>query len=234
MKIHAGASGFSYKPWKGPFYPADLPDGEMLGYYAGRLPAVEINNTFYHMPKAATLEGWAEKTPPGFRFALKAARQITHFKRLKDPAEPVAYFLANAATLGPKLGPILFQLPPNMKKDLERLEAFLAVLPDDQRATFEFRHPSWFEEDVFAALRTRGAALCVAETDDDDKTAPPVATADWGYLRLRRAAYVDADLQRWAGWIAAQSWTEAFVFFKHEDSGMAPQLAERLMAMVAS
>ena len=233
MKIHAGSSGFSYKPWKGPFYPVDLPDGEMLGYYAGRLPAVEINNTFYHMPKAETLEGWAAQTPPAFCFALKAARQITHFKRLKDPADPVACFLANAAELGSKFGPVLFQLPPNMKKDLKRLEAFLAVLPDDRRATFEFRHPSWFEEDVFAALRTHGATLCVAETDDDDKTAPPIATADWGYLRLRRAAYVDADLERWARWIAEQSWKEAFVFFKHEDTGMAPQLAERLMAMVA-
>ena len=234
MRIFAGSSGFAYKPWKGPFYPDDLPDSEMLSYYAGRLGAVEINNTFYRMPKAEMLTGWAEKTPADFRFALKASQQITHRKRLKDPSEPVGYFLENAAVLKDKLGPILFQLPPNMKKDLERLEAFLAVLPADQRTTFEFRHPTWFEDDVFAALKARGAALCIAETDDADTTAPVVATADWGYLRLRREGYGDADLERWAGTIAEQPWGHAFVFFKHEDKGMAPQLAERLMTMVAA
>src|SRR5512135_469205 len=159
LRVLAGTSGFSYKEWKGSFYPEDLPAPRMLAYYAERLPAVEINNTFYRMPKPALLEGWAAEVPPEFRFVLKASQRITHFKRLKEAGDDVAYFFGVAAVLGERLGPALFQLPPNLKKDLPRLEAFLETIPQDRRPAFEFRHASWFEDDVFEALRRKGAAL---------------------------------------------------------------------------
>ena len=203
-KIYAGASGFAYKPWKGPFYPADLPDAEMLPYYAERLPTVEINNTFYRMPKAAMLEGWAAKTPAAFRFVLKASRRITHQQRLKDCADSVDYLFTAATALGDKLGPILFQLPPYMKKDVGLLAEFLAVLPAGRPVTMEFRHQTWFEDDVYAVLKDHGAALCLADTEDETKTAPIVATAGWGYLCLRRDDYDDAALRQWADTIRAQ------------------------------
>lgn len=235
VRLFAGASGFSYKPWKGPFYPADLPDAEMLGYYAARLPAVEINNTFYRLPKAKMLEEWAGQTPDGFRFVLKASRRITHMQRLKDVGELLGYLFESSGALGPKLGPLLFQLPPYLKKDLDRLRAFLDLVPADRRVALEFRNASWFEDDVFEALRAHDAALCVAETEPqegDNETAPLVATATWGYLRLRRDDYADADLEAWAERIRGQGWSEAYVFFKHEDEGAAPKLALRLMEIV--
>jgi uncharacterized protein YecE (DUF72 family) len=227
MRVLAGTSGFSYKEWKGSFYPEDLPAEEMLSFYSGRLPAVEINNTFYRMPKPALLESWAEQVPPEFRFVLKASQRITHRKRLKEAGEEVAYFFQTASTLGERLGPSLFQLPPNLKKDLPRLEDFLAVLPAGTRAAFEFRHASWFEDDVFAALRGRGAALCIAE--DEELATPLVATADWGYLRLRRQDYDDAAVAAWAEKVRGQAWGEAYVFFKHEDAGSGPRLAAKLL-----
>jgi len=229
VRVLAGTSGFSYKEWKGSFYPEELPAGEMLRYYAQRFPAVEINNTFYRMPKAALLAGWAEQVPDGFRFVLKASQRITHHKRLKDAAEEVDYFLRVASTLGDRLGPSLFQVPPNLKKDLPRLEAFLAGLPAAAKAAFEFRHASWFEDDVFDALRSHGAALCVAE--DEDLATPCIATADWGYLRLRRQDYGDAEVAAWAERIRSQAWQETYVFFKHEDSGTGPRLAAQLQGM---
>jgi uncharacterized protein YecE (DUF72 family) len=228
MRVLAGTSGFSYKEWKGSFYPEDLSADAMLSYYAERLPAVEINNTFYRMPKPALLEGWAAQVSPDFRFVLKASQRITHHKRLKEAGDEVAYFFRVAATLGERLGPALFQLPPNLKKDLPRLEAFLGVLPAGARAAFEFRHASWFEEDVFAALGARGAALCIAE--DEELATPLVSTADWGYLRLRRQDYVEADVAAWADRVRAQSWAEAYVFFKHEDAGSGPKLAAEFLA----
>jgi uncharacterized protein YecE (DUF72 family) len=231
MRVLAGTSGFSYKEWKGSFYPEDLPAGEMLSYYAARLPAVEINNTFYRMPKPALLEGWASQVSPEFRFVLKASQRITHRKRLKEAGEEVAYFFKTAATLGDRLGPALFQLPPNLKKDLPRLEAFLGVLPEGARAAFEFRHASWFEEDVFAALRARGAALCVAE--DEELATPLVATAGWGYLRLRRQDYDDAAVAAWAEKLRSQAWRDAYVFFKHEEAGAGPKLALKLLELAA-
>jgi uncharacterized protein YecE (DUF72 family) len=227
MRVLAGTSGFSYKEWKGSFYPEDLPAEEMLRFYAARLPAVEINNTFYRMPKPALLSGWADQVPPEFRFVLKASQRITHHKRLKDAAQEVEYFFGVASTLGERLGPALFQLPPNLKKDLPRLESFLAVLPQGARAAFEFRHASWFEEDVFAALRASGAALCIAE--DEELATPFVATAEWGYLRLRRQDYSDSDVGAWAERLRAQTWNEAYVFFKHEDAGAGPRLATELL-----
>jgi len=230
MRVRTGTSGYSYKEWKGSFYPEDLPSEEMLPYYASRLSAVEINNTFYRMPKAAILARWAERVPNGFRFVLKASQQITHRRRLKEASEPVAYFFQVAATLGDRLGPTLFQLPPNLKLDLQRLTDFLAVLPPASRCAFEFRHESWFSDEVFEALRARGCALCVAE--DEELATPFVATTDWGYLRLRRQDYGEEDLRGRAARLLSQPWSEAYVFFKHEEGGAGPKLAERLTGIL--
>jgi uncharacterized protein YecE (DUF72 family) len=230
MRLRAGTSGFSYKEWKGPFYPEKLPAKEMLGYYAGQLSTVEINNTFYRMPKPSMLEGWAEKVPDDFVFVLKASRKITHSGRLKDVGDSVDYLWSVAGTLGRHLGPILFQLPPFLKKDVERLLGFMAILPEGLRAAFEFRHESWFDDDTYEALRQGGHALCLADTDKTD--APEiVSTTDWGYLRLRREDYSDEALHAWKIAIEAQPWDEAFVFFKHEDEGAAPRLAKRLLTL---
>lgn len=226
MRVLVGTSGFSYKEWKGSFYPEDLPADGMLRYYAERLPAVEINNTFYRMPKPSLLAGWAEQVPDGFRFVLKASRQITHRLRLKDAAEPVEYFFRVATTLGDRLGPALFQLPPYLKKDLPRLTDFLALLPPAARAAFEFRHATWFDDEVLSALRAKGAALCVAE--DEDLATPLEATAGWGYLRLRRQDYDEKALTDWAAKIRGQDWSETYVFFKHEEGGTGPRLAARM------
>jgi len=231
MQVLAGASGYSYKPWKGSFYPKDLPDADMLGFYAERLPTVEINNTFYRLPKAEVLDGWQARTPEHFRFVLKASRRITHIQRLKETGELTDYLFKTADNLGAKLGPILFQLPPNLKKDLERLQRFLDSLAAERAIAFEFRHESWLEDDVLDALRARNAPLCLADTEGADD-AELVTTADWGYLRLRRDDYADADLARWLARIRAQPWSRAYVFFKHEDAGAAPRLAGRLMQLM--
>ena len=227
MSLHVGTSGYSYPAWKGAFYPEKLPAKQFLRYYAAQFPAVEINSTFRAPPKESVLTTWAGEVPEGFRFVLKAPQLVTHIKRLKDVAEPVASFLAVARTLGEKLGPVLFQLPPNMKKDTDRLAAFLALLPSGVRAAFEFRHQSWFEADVFSLLRGHGAALCVAEAEDDLEV-PFEATADWGYVRLRRPDYTDAELTAWSKRMRTKKWREVFVFFKHEDEGKGPRFASRL------
>jgi len=240
MRIAVGTSGYAYKEWKGTFYPADLPADGMLRYYGERFRAVEINNTFYRMPSEKVLLGWAGEVPDGFTFVLKASQRITHRKRLKDAGEEVQYFMRVANVLGPKLGPTLFQLPPNLKKDLPRLVDFLGVIPGTWRSAFEFRHASWFDDEVFDVLKGHNAALCVADTDPADEgdtealVVPFVATADWGYLRLRRAEYEKADLQRWAAQVSAQSWTDAFVFFKHEEAGAGPKLADAFTALLPS
>jgi uncharacterized protein YecE (DUF72 family) len=235
LHLFAGASGYSYKPWKGPFYPKDLPDAAMLSFYADRLPTVEINNTFYRLPKAAVLEEWAARTPPAFRFVLKASRKITHIHRLKDVGEMTDYLFETADTLGPKLGPILFQLPPYLKKDLDRLRRFCDGVPRERAIAFEFRDQSWLDDDVFEVLRGHGAALCVADTEAAaaEGNLQPVATASFGYLRLRRDDYGDADLVGWLARIRAQPWSQAYVFFKHEDEGAAPRLAQRLMELAS-
>lgn len=232
MRLRCGTSGFSYPSWKGSFYPADLPQAEMLAYYAARLPAVEVNNTFYRMPSANALAAWRDRVPAAFRFALKAPQRVTHRLRLRDAADPVGHFHRVAAELGDRLGPVLYQLPPGMKKDLPRLQDFLALLPAGDRVAFEFRHPSWFSDDVYGALRARNAALCVAESEKLE--VPLVATADFGYLRLRREAYAPSDLTAWAERIQAQPWGEAFAFFKHEDPGKGPRLAEALGALAGA
>ncbi len=229
----AGASGYSFKEWKGVFYPEKCKPEEMLAFYSQRLPTVEINNTFYRMPKASVLENWANTVPEGFRFAIKASRRITHMSRIKaeSSAEPLGYLYQNLAALGSKRGPVLFQLPPNLKKDLPRLVDFLALLPKDHRAAFEFRNETWFEDDVYAALEGAGAALVLSEREDN---APPplVETAPWGYVRLRLETYSDGDLREWADRIAAAGWRDSFVYFMHEPT--APAYAQALMGFAAS
>jgi uncharacterized protein YecE (DUF72 family) len=233
MNLYVGTSGYSYKEWKGTFYSDDLPDKQMLRYYGERFRSVEINNTFYRMPKASVLEAWAGEVPADFKFVLKAPQRITHVKRIGDVAEDVAFFLETAGALGPRLGPVLFQLPPFMKKDVGRLRALLDLLPERPRAAFEFRHASWFDDDVADALRAKGAALCVADTDEEPLT-DVRATAAWGYLRLRRLTYTDDDVAAWHDRILAQSWDEAFVFFKHEDEARGPELARKLVDRLAA
>jgi len=232
MRLLAGASGYSFKEWKGSFYPADMKPEGMLAFYGARLPTVEINNTFYQMPKVGVLENWAQATPPAFRFAIKAARRITHMARLKadTAADSVAFLYRNLAALGAKRGPVLFQLPPFLKKDLPRLAEFLQLLPQGHRAAFEFRNDSWFADDVYATLKSAGASLCLSEREDD---APPplVETAPWGYVRLRLETYSDEELKQWAARLAATRWREIFVYFMHEPT--APAYAQALMSFGA-
>ncbi|HYE02864.1 MAG TPA: DUF72 domain-containing protein [Phycisphaerales bacterium] len=233
MDLHVGTSGYSYPEWKGSFYPADLPAKRMLRYYAERFDTVEMNNTFYRAPTPAGVRAWAAEVPESFRFVLKAPQRITHFQRLKGAEESLAQFLGAAAALGPRLGPILFQLPPNMKKDVPRLRDFLGLLPASGKAAFEFRHSSWFDPDVLGLLRARRAALCLAEADEGAE-APFQATAPWGYLRLRRAEYADADLSTWARRVRDAGWSEVFVFFKHEDAGTGPRFARRFLELAGA
>jgi uncharacterized protein YecE (DUF72 family) len=222
MQLFVGTSGFSYVEWKGSFYPAGLPDGEMLKSYSERLSSVEINNTFYRMPQPALLDGWNQKVAAAstFRFALKAPRSITHISRLKDAADGTAYFLKVAATLGERLGPILFQLPPFLRKDAGVLRDFLALLPPGLLAAFEFRHPSWFDDEVTTLLSEKGAAL-VAGDPDEGEPLPLIATAGFGYLRLRAPSYDLAGLTAWHARIAAQPWQATYVYLKHEVLGPA-------------
>ena len=229
MQMLAGTSGYSYKEWLGSFYPEKLPASRMLQYYAGHFPTVEINNTFYRMPAEAMLAGWAKETPASFTFTLKAPQRITHQKRLRDAGEDVAEFLRRAAALGDKLGTVLFQLPPFLRKDLPRLREFLGALPAGPRIAFEFRHASWQDDEVYACLRERGATLCVADTDEGDT--PFVCTADSGYLRLRRTHYDDKDLAGWAERLVAQPLARAYVYFKHEDEARGTKFAQRFIEL---
>ena len=234
MRLLAGTSGFSYKAWKGTFYPKDLPDAQMLRFYATQFPAVEINNTFYRMPSRELLDRWVEETPEGFTFVLKAPQRITHQGRLKNTGDPLGFFLETAGAMQGRLGPLLFQLPPNFQKDLQRLGAFLALLPRERRAAFEFRHASWRDPEVHDTLRAHGAALCVADTDEDQQPSEIVPTAPWGYLRLRRTEYAEDALRDWVSRVRGQPWDEAYVFFKHEESGTGPELGRRFTALWTS
>jgi uncharacterized protein YecE (DUF72 family) len=231
MRILIGTSGYSYKEWKGPFYPTDLPATKFLRFYAEHFGTVEINNTFYRMPTAKLLEGWAAEVPEGFTFAIKAPQRITHAAKLQNAGEMVDALTGTASVLGPRLGPLLFQLPPFLRKDVPRLSAFLERVPKGPRIAFEFRHASWFDDEVWAALRAHDAALCVAEGETLES--PLVATADWGYVRLRRGVYPDDVLASWAERILAQPWREAFVYIKH-DEGDAPSVAKRLNEALAA
>ena len=230
-KLLAGASGYSFKEWKGTFYPEKVKPDEMLAFYSQRLPTVEINNTFYQMPKTAVLENWARSTPESFKFAIKASRRITHMSRLKadSAADSVNFLYRNLAVLAAKRGPVLYQLPPFLKKDLGRLSEFLALLPEGHRAAFEFRNDSWFADDVYEALKKVGAALCLSEREDN---APPplVETAPWGYVRLRLETYSNEDLAQWARTLTATGWRETYVYFMHEPT--APGYAQTIMGFV--
>jgi len=230
MNLYVGTSGYSYKEWKGTFYPEDLPNKQMLRFYSERFRTVEINNTFYRMPKATVVEAWAREVPAEFKFVLKASQRITHVRRLKDVEEAVSMLFGVSGALKQRLGPLLFQLPPNMKKDALRLRAFLALVPSHQRVALEFRHPSWFDDEIFDLLRDHQAALCLAEVESDLEI-PCIATAEWGYLRLRRPEYSVAELLAWGQWVHEQEWRDVFVFFKHEDEGRGPQLAKRFLEL---
>ena len=216
MRLLAGTSGYAFKEWKGSFYPSDCKDDAMLGLYAAQFGAVEINNTFYRLPKEHVLLDWAEQVPVPFTFAIKASQRITHYARLKpESLSAVEFLMKNTSALGSRLGPILFQLPPNLKKDFDRLRVFLDTLPLDRRFTIEFRHESWFGDDVFDALRARDIAMCV--TEQPEFASPVVSTASWGYVRLHKLDYDDASLAAWAKTIAGQQWADAYVFFKHDE-----------------
>ena len=233
MNIRVGTSGYSYKEWKGTFYPDDLPAAKMLSFYATKFNTVEINNTFYRMPEPKMVGKWANEVPDNFVFVLKAPQRITHQKRLAGAEDDVRYFFETAAELGPKLGPVLFQLPPFAKKDAAKLSAFLRILPQHP-AAFEFRHESWFDDEVFGLLRDHDAALVAADTDDvQDPSKLPMSTASWGYLRLRRTEYAAEDIQKWAKRVESQNWSSAYVFFKHEDEGKGPAFARVFLDSLA-
>lgn len=232
MRLWVGTSGFQYTEWKGNFYPEDLPTAKMLPFYAERFSTTEINYTFHRIPAAKTIDNWKALTPGGFRFSLKAPQKITHWSKLRDCTDTLEYFCKVATGLEDRLGPILFQLPPTFKKDAEVLSSFLRELPE-MRAAFEFRHDSWFDEEIFNLLKSRNIGLCIADTAD--LGTPKQITADYGYLRLRREDYTGDDVKRWAEFVRAQSttWKDAFVYFKHEESGIGPKLAKEMVELLA-
>lgn len=234
MNVLIGTSGYAYKFWKGNFYPDKIKAADMLAYYAEHFGTVEINNTFYRMPKADVVKRWADATPDDFRFVIKASRQITHNSRLRPScSDALEFLLSSLEVLGDKLGAILFQCPPYLQKDVQRLRVFLALLPDPSRAVMEFRHDSWFDEEVYALLRETGTPMCIGDYEGErskitDGQTPIKKTAPWGYLRLRESEYDDAALQHWLG-VMREHWSKTFVFFKHEENG--PGLVRRLAAL---
>ena len=230
MRFYVGTSGYSYPKWKGSFYPAKLPQTEMLKFYAERFAAVEVNNSFYRMPSVAVLKSWAEQAPESFEFAFKAPQAISHFKRLKAAAVPTKRFLKTVGVLKSRCGPLLFGLGPNFKKDLRRLVNFLKLLRGERRVAFEFRHLSWFDDEVFDCLSKHGCALCTADEDKSPFT-NLVSTANWGYVRLRRENYTGNELRAWIKRIRSQAWDETYVFFKHEDTGKGPKFATQLLEL---
>lgn len=234
MRLLAGTSGYNFPEWKGTFYPAKLPAAKWLEYYSGQLSTVEINYTFHRTPSAKTIAGWDAATPPTFTFVLKAPQRITHMQRLKNVDDALRFFLEMARPLGPKLGPILFQLPPNFKKDVALLGDLLTQFPADLRCAWEFRHASWFADDVYEVLRTGNAALCVADTEE--ATTPLVATADFGYVRLRDEGYAKQAMEGWVEKVRTlgKDWTDAFVFFKHEGKGEGPKFAAQFAALFSA
>ena len=233
MRILAGTSGYAFKEWKGPFYPKDLKDAGMLGYYSSRFPTVEINNTFYRLPSEKVMADWAGQVPEQFSFAIKASQRITHYQRLKpESIEVVEYLVRTTAALGERLGPILFQCPPNLKKELDRLRAFLDKLPEGRRYAIEFRHPSWFEGDVLDALREHNVALVAIE--QDDFKGPVEATASWGYLRLHKLDYQPEEIADWAKRVSGGTWREAYVYFKHDEGpGSGPAAVQEFQRVCA-
>ena len=232
MIVRVGTSGFSYPEWKGPFYPADISSAEMLSFYAHRMGTVEINSSFYRMPRRTVLESWLRQVPDNFRICLKASRRITHFSRLKPPWDALDYFLDTLSTLGDHLGAILFQLPPDMPADVDRLESFIEHLPDHVPTAFELRHAGWHELRTYTLLEKHLCTMAIAD-DRMPVESDAVATGPFGYLRLRRNHYSDDELRQWATYLASAAWERAFVFFRHEVSGTGPRLAERFSSIVS-
>ncbi|MCF8062518.1 MAG: DUF72 domain-containing protein [Deltaproteobacteria bacterium] len=228
MKLHVGTSGYSYKEWKGSFYPKSIHAKEMLRFYGKHFKTVEINNTFYRMPDVSVLEAWADSVPTDFKFALKASRQITHVLRLQNAEKPLSYLLDVTKNLKDRIGPILFQLPPHFKSNPDLLGGFIELLPVERLFAFEFRHPSWFDKEIMQLLEDHGKALCVSDAEEEPD-APFVSIGDWGYLRLRQPDYRDGDLKKWIQWIQNQGWRKAYVFFKHETDG--PRIAARFLEL---
>jgi uncharacterized protein YecE (DUF72 family) len=231
MKIVCGTSGWQYKEWKGSFYPERMKEPEMLPYYASRLTAVEVNYTFRRTPEPETFQRWREQVTSSFEFLLKMPQSVTHFRRLNNAQPQVERLLTASEPLGAQRGPLLVQLPSNMKVDQERLDSFLGTLAPGVRAALEFQHASWFTDETYETLHRHNAALCL--TEKDEEAAPRVATADWGYLRLRRGDYADDALQTWLNWVRDQDWTEAAVFFKHENEARGPRFALRFLEMLS-
>lgn len=232
--ILVGTSGYNYPEWKGSFYPPDLPAAKMLPFYAQQFNTVEINYTFYRMPTPKLVANWAAQVPEHFRFTLKAPKRITHDRRLRDVAQPVSAFLETAAELGPRLGALLFQLPPNFKRDLEVFDAFLDVLPPKVCAAFEFRNDSWLDDEVYARLKARNLALCVA--DSEKRSTPVIATADYAYLRLRDEGYQEGDIATWSHIVSdlQQTCKDVYVYFKHEDEGKGALFGQTMLRQLAS
>jgi uncharacterized protein YecE (DUF72 family) len=232
MNWHIGTSGYSYPAWKGSFYPDKLPAKQFLSYYASQFDTVEYNGSFRTMPSEKTIDGWATETPATFRFVLKAPQKITHIRRLKEAGDDLQQLASCVKKLKKRAVPVLFQLPPNFKQDLPRLEDFLKQVGKPVHAAIEFRHESWLNDDTYKLLKKHKAALVVADAEDLPET-PLVPTTSWGYLRLRREKYTDAALKKWAKRIEAMKWKDVFVFFKHEDSGTGPKLGRRLLGLVS-
>jgi uncharacterized protein YecE (DUF72 family) len=233
MNIYVGTSGYAYKEWKGKFYPEKISPKEMLRFYSGRFNTVEINNTFYRMPKESVLASWAEQVPGGFVFALKAPQVITHLKQLRNVSEETKYLFKTLSILDSKLGPVLFQFPKSFRADRPALEDFLALILGDMACAFEFRSPSWLDDEILDLLRKKGSSLCIADSDENPAH-EIISTAPWGYLRLRRSDYTDADLSQWMERILSQKWERAFVFFKHEDEAGGAEMAMRFQELIDS
>lgn len=233
MKIYTGTSGYSYKEWKGKFYPEKISPREMLRFYSERLNSVEINNTFYHMPTENVLLSWAVQVPDNFLFALKAPRIITHLKRLEKVEEETEYLFSTLSVLKQKLGPVLFQFPGSFRADKHALENFLRLIPDYVPCALEFRSPSWLAAEILDFLRDKGCSLCIADTAEKPAN-EIISTAPWGYLRLRRSDYTDADLAQWLEIISSQKWEKAFVFFKHEEGAVGAEMAMRFRELADS
>lgn len=229
MKYYVGTSGYSYNEWKGNFYPEDIKPKAMLKYYSKHFSTVEINNTFYRIPKKEVFENWKEQVPAKFRFILKAPQLVTHVKRLKtDTKDTVEYFTKVSSELGDKRGVVLFQLPPSFKLNLERLKDFISIIPAELKCAFEFRHEEWFNDDVYNLLREKNYALCLSDTDEEP-VKELISTADWGYVRLRRMNYTKKNLSDWHKKLSDTKWKEAFIFFKHEDEGKGPEFAKKFI-----
>lgn len=232
MNIHTGTSGFAYKEWKGKFYPDKMPQKLFLAHYAQSFDCVEINSTFYRMPKESVLVQWGQQVPDGFRFVLKTSKRITHRKAFDEEPDSTAYFIRTSSVLGGKLGPTLVQLPPYSQKDLTRLGRFLDQFPPRWRVAMEFRHQSWFDDEVFEFLSEHGVCLVHVDSDDSKVVTELVPTTGWGYLRLRSQDYSKDELKAWVETIQTQAWEDAFVFFKHEDEALGPAMGRRFMEIV--